>query len=779
MQIAAFLKFLEAYAARDPECPALFKAFLEEVVLGQGEGDLRRRVEAYLRNPEIKDYRLGTRFLRELAKYSIFDQLFPAEGEPVATPPSIPIPEQYRPNAQPTSGHSIDLESVIEPPEVALEEEPDEEREEMQTEGQIFGISSDKDERARARQPPRVSSILTGLRRHMPGAGDPMSATSTTGEGRAGQFLGEHGALFQRLQAIRTFPRTEDFDAGDETMDRTGPDWEVDSWYKGSRQPPLAARLDTVVKFLAEEDVDRCLNWEAKFEEVVSYLEWLADKDDRHQLDNASPRTQAMFNDAVNKAKAHVLFGEHHYNPTPLQITRPRKHPLRSTRLKWMIDGQDWPLPSRTSVPDRSTLLPRSITARPPGPVNKMLIDKPDNAQFYEQFAEDEKKWWQRIAGTNLDRLPADAENRLERDNLAYIEDQAFQSFSSDNTAGWIRTDPATGQTTLPDGTALDPSTPQSWAKERGARRAGLQQLLRALPTNSTTDDLNSPWRRLILPVPAATLLKACESADGPQWTPPSLDRAQLPEQIELDPMASTVAYRDRLRKIKRTRQLALMQVEDEQNGEGEGEGEGEGDGQPVTLLPRNLVNGGPIVGRLLDAEAKERRDLLRRSRSAVEMLKVAYRKVPRPLLKAALRLVGEGEKGDARVPEGVRLRGDEWEEVGRERLPKVVDLYEVEWLVFLTGPCVNGKNWRRRFVPDTPRDKYRLFLIFANKVQKLLEDRNPDGLFSRHDAQVEVEDLLAAINAGKDSSAVTKHEFQPHDACCWLDRMQKTGHVR
>jgi hypothetical protein len=771
MHIAAFMQFLKAYAARDPECPALFKAFLEEIVLGQGEGDLRSRVEAYLRNPQIKDYRLGIRFLRELAKYTIFDQLFPQEGEPVAIPPRALIPEQYRPTGQPTSGHSVDLESVVQPPEV-----PDEGMEEAETEGQGFETARDEHERARVHQPPQVSSILTGVRRNMPLAGDPMSATSTTGAGRAGQYLGEHGPMFQRLQAIRSFPRTEDFPDGDETMDRTGPDWEVDSWYKGSRQPPLAARLETVVNFLAEEDVDRCLNWEAKFEEVISYLKWLADEDDRHQLENAGPRTQAMFNDAVNKAKAHVLFEEHHYNPTPFEITRPRKNPVRSTRLNWMVDGQDWPLPSRTSLPDRRTLLPRSITARPTGPVNKMLVDKPDDGPLQEQFVEDEKKWWRRIAGAYLDRLPADAENRQERGNLAYVEDQSFQSFSSGDNAGWIRSDPSTGQTPLPDGTALDPGSPRSWAMERGARRAGLQQLLRALPTNPTTDELNTPWRRLILPVPAATLRKACESADGPQWTPPSLDRAQLPEQVELDPMACTVNYRDRLRQIKITRELALMQVEDEHKGEGKGEGDGRCG--PVTL-PRNLINGGPIVGGMLHAEAGGRRHLLRRCHSAVEMLKAAYRRVPRPLLKAVLRLVGEGKEGDARVPEGVSLRGDEWEQVGRERLPKLVDLDEVNWLVFLTSGCVNGKNWSRRFIPDTPRDKYRLFLIFANKVQKLLEDRNPDGLFSRHDTQVKVEDLLAAINAGKDSSAVIKHEFQPHDACCWLDRMHKSGHVR
>ncbi|KAK4105706.1 hypothetical protein N658DRAFT_463272 [Parathielavia hyrcaniae] len=553
-------------------------------------------------------------------------------------------------------------------------------------------------------------------------------------------------------------------------MDQTGPDWEANSWYKDSRQPPLAARLDTVVKFLAEEDVDRCLDWEAKFEEVVAYLEWLANQDDRHQLDNASPQTQAMFNDALNKAKAHVLFQEHHYNPTPLEIAKPRTSPLRSTRLNWMVGGQAWPLPSRTSsLPDRRTLLPRSAPPRTPGPVNRMLVDRPEDDHLYEQLAQDERQWWQPIAGNDLEHIPTNAENSQERNNMAYVEDRSFHSSAHGTNTGWIRTDPAgTGRpTSLPSGRALRPGSPKSWAMERGARRAGLQQALRALPTNPTTAELHTPWRRLVLPVPAATLRQACESADGPQWTPPSLDPSQLPEQ--LDPLQHTVDYRDRLRTIKMSRKVALMQVDAQHAGD-----------PRWPALPPNLVNGGPFARPVLDAKAEARRDMLRLCRTTVAMLEAAYRRVPRPLLEAVLRMVREGAKGDeARLPEGVELAGDEWEQVGRERRPRYLDHEEVMWLKFLTGEYVNSKNWERRFVPDTPRDKYRLFLLFAQKVQKLLDDANPQGLFSRHDAEVEVEDLLAAINAGKDSSAVTKYEFQPHDACCWLDRLNKSGHVR
>ncbi|KAK4039852.1 hypothetical protein C8A01DRAFT_46748 [Parachaetomium inaequale] len=684
----AFVQFLIDYAANDPECPLLFKEYLEDVVLKPGPVDLRRKVERHLRNPQIRDYGLGPIFLQEFEKYKMYDNVYPGPGRH-ATLGYAPIPEEFQPLEPLTPEQLSGSETVFQPPEVV-----------------DLSLDSDVDE--------------------------------------------------------------ELDETGNETVDRTGPDWEADSWYKGRLQPPLAARLDTVVKFLAEEDVDRCMDWETKLEKIVSYLEWLAHDDDMDQLEAASPRTQAMFNDAVTKAKAHVLFEKHHYDPTPLEITKPRKNPLRSTRLNWMINGQDWPLPSRNPAPDRSNLLPRPIPSRPPNPVNDMLVTRPVDRRLQEKLVEDEEEWWQRVADADLEDIPSDAEDDLERDNLAYIEDESFNTFSRDGQTGWIRTDPSTGETTLPDGAELSPGNPHSWATERGARRAGLQQMLRAFPTNRPP---NTPRRRLVFPTPAAKLRKACESADGPQWTPPSLNASELPPAEQLETMPNTVSYRERLKNIKKMRELARLRVEDEN-----------ASNPRWVTLPRNVANGGPFVWRMVDPATQASQDLLKKCRTAVKVLEAASRRVPRPLLEAVLGLVQRGVRGeflDSSVPDGVALAGDEWEQVGHETLPRYLDPEEIEWLKFLAGECVNDKNWTGRFVPDTPRDKYRLFLLFATKVQKLLDDKNPQGLFSQHNANVEVEDLLKAINAGKDSSAVTKHEFQPYDACSWLDRMKQSGHVR
>ncbi|KAK3300215.1 uncharacterized protein B0H64DRAFT_448322 [Chaetomium fimeti] len=538
------------------------------------------------------------------------------------------------------------------------------------------------------------------------------------------------------------------------------------------------ARLDTVIKFLAEEDVDRCMGWEPKFEEIVSYLEWLDLEDDRSQLFLASPQTQAMFNDAVTKAKAHVLFEKHHYDPTPLEFTKPPKSPFRSTRLSWMVNARDWPLPPHNPPPppDRSNLLPRPILPHTPGPVNSMLVDQPENSLLHGKLAEDQREWWARIIDERLDTIPPGAEDVMERLNLGYIEDHAFATFSRQgtNTGTWVTTD-ATGATILPNDKKVRPGIPLDWVQERAARRAALQQTLHALPTTpptptpTTTTTTTRSHSRLIFPTPAAVLRQTCTLADQPAWTPPQLPASQLPPDLET--MPHTVAYRARLASLKKRRELARMRVEEEHEAD-----------TSWAALPRNVVSGGPFVWRILDAEGQKDEDLLRGCWVAVEVLRAAARREPRGLVEGVVGLVERGVGGEFvnGPPEGVVvLAGDEWEVVGGERVPRLLELEEVEWLKFLGGQCVSGGNWERRAMPDTPKDKYRLFQLFATKVKKLLDDRNPQGLFSSHNANVGVEDLLKVINAGKDSSAVTKQEVKPHDACKWLDRMKQNGLLR
>ncbi|KAL2136612.1 hypothetical protein VTI74DRAFT_2641 [Chaetomium olivicolor] len=288
-------------------------------------------------------------------------------------------------------------------------------------------------------------------------------------------------------------------------------------------------------------------------------------------------------------------------------------------------------------LPDRGDLLPKAIVPRPPSPVNKMLVDRPDDVHHHTR---------------PLNRPCA-----------------------MRTSVGSVKTQPR-------------------------ARR---------LSSHNLRLRFNNPSRPLVFPSPGAVLRKACETADGPQWTPPRLECSQLPEKLET--MQATIAYRERLKHIKKMLEPAKLRAED---------------------------------------------GFQRDRRWAVA-----------------------GEFSYRAVPQDVKLASDEWEKIAKDTIHRFIDPKELPWLRFLAGECVNGKNWTGRFLPDTPKDKYKLFLIFARRVQKLLDDEDPKRLFSRHNNEVTVEELLEAINVGKDSGAVTKYGFQPYDACSWLGRMKGTGYVR
>ncbi|KAK3311802.1 hypothetical protein B0H66DRAFT_539106 [Apodospora peruviana] len=116
------------------------------------------------------------------------------------------------------------------------------------------------------------------------------------------------------------------------------------------------------------------------------------------------------------------------------------------------------------------------------------------------------------------------------------------------------------------------------------------------------------------------------------------------------------------------------------------------------------------------------------------------------------------GEFQDGYVPPEVELGADLFVRSGNmTRSPKLMDLEDLQW------DELPGDEVRQRRELDEAR---------------LLDDMDPESLFNRNNEKgVTVEQLLEMINdgAGEDSRCT----FMPCDACCWLDRMHRSGHVR
>ncbi|KAK4147774.1 uncharacterized protein C8A04DRAFT_8804 [Dichotomopilus funicola] len=557
------------------------------------------------------------------------------------------------------------------------------------------------------------------------------------------------------------------------------------SWYAGRRQPPLEALLDSIVNFFTHESSDSCKNWGTKAEKVVTYLEWLAFDDDQIQLHIAPPVTRALFNEVLKKATVQVLSEElEHIKPTVVaapwsRTTTTTTIPLRSTRLDWMITGKDQTYrPALTGQQQQTLLLPKPVQPRPPTQVNSMLIDQPENARFHYTLLEDEQYWWRSLFTSDPDNAPPPPgiEDPTEVGNLAKIEDETFNAFFSVLSGAWTATNPKLGWAAFVQSVKPAENIAQNWAQERGIRRAVFQLALRAVsdrPSMLTAPPSSSSFKlptrhRIIFPVPAATLRKAREAADVPAWIMPCVPECHATARA-------------------RARARALAGAEAGSGSEEEATKAGPRETFETmrsVILPVNLVLGAPIVWRGVTRQMQEAERLRTQCQTVAKLLQAAQDRAPRPLLRDVLGLVKRGVEGafvDESLPFGVQLAMDEWVggDVG-DRRPKMLDGGDLEWLRFLAGEGANEKNRTGRFVLDEPRERYRLFLLFASKVQKLLDDKNPEGLFARHDAQVKVEDLLAAINAGKDSNnTVDKYQFSPAEACAWLDRMRVTGHVK
>ncbi|KAK4444059.1 hypothetical protein QBC34DRAFT_335695 [Podospora aff. communis PSN243] len=523
-----------------------------------------------------------------------------------------------------------------------------------------------------------------------------------------------------------------------------------DSWYRGRRQPPLRERLEHTKRFLADEDVDRCATWNRQFDEIIDYLEWLKTEDDAEQLAKAPDETRALFDEVVAMAKTHLYFENHKHGIAPLEISPPPTVPKRPTRLDWAVKIENWPGPSLQPAVQKLDL-PRPLLPRPVQPVNTMS----STSEAAQSFARDTAQFWDPHRGEEAVDEP---------DNLAVVEAKEFDDCTEEGRTEGVRRDAFTRQIILPDknGTPVTQGDEKAWAKEHGARRAALQYMLRRFNAKEQRG-LPLAMGRVTLPLDPGVLEMAREGARRPQWEAPSIPRDQMPVQLDNQPYL--VSYKRYLSDLYAERHRAATLFYAKRTIR-----------KGNVLLPQNLVIGGPYIWAKLDEQAQNEADMFNQCQTAFGVLKDANRRAPRKLLQDMIDLVGRGLSGEFKthnVPYEIQLQPEELNKVNDANLPRYLDPEEIRWIKYL-----GTDSWTTDVTPNMPKDKYRLFLIFAARVQKLLDDRNPNSLFGTGDTYVTVEQLLQVLNAGAGSSAVDKVEFGPFDAVAWLTRLGETGHV-
>ncbi|KAJ9133016.1 hypothetical protein NKR23_g11034 [Pleurostoma richardsiae] len=516
-----------------------------------------------------------------------------------------------------------------------------------------------------------------------------------------------------------------------------------DHEFSGQRQPPVGMRLRHVLNFLADEDVDRCMYWEVRFREAKEYLQYLQDNMQNLKM---GERTKAMLRTALDRVKVHEKFEDYHYNTyvkyrpfDPEKVPKPKP---------FLADDPEYPVEFAGRRDRAKEKLPHALLRRPLDRINKLWIESDyKDAQLegarlraVETLAADEDRWW-----NQRDAVPGDL-------NTSFVESKTYEKCLAEK-AGWNRDTPHENTLPFPNGQPGH-RTPEHFARERGARRAGIQTVLRSM-TNDVNRLADSRWRRVTIPNPPELLQKVREEAEGPSGNVipiKTVDIARLPRSgLETHPYTYWMSVYWRAHDICRREAREVVEEEQKKN---------------ENWMSPPLSDRGPYVYRGVPASVQRDQDMHKRLSALLKMVERQINVAPRPLMESFGKYVKMGMYG----------RGPPPAELGGKGLPLIKEA-DVRWIEHLTRNSINVSMNGKLY----PRGK--LFLTFYERLMRLMDDVSPQALWPTAESKVPVERLLEVMNRGlgepETNNEVTKTKFLIYDVLMWLDRLAKAGRCR
>ncbi|KAK2021460.1 hypothetical protein LX32DRAFT_604724 [Colletotrichum zoysiae] len=525
--------------------------------------------------------------------------------------------------------------------------------------------------------------------------------------------------------------------------------------YQGWRIHSPLVQLIRIKNFLADEDVDRTIDWERKFAEIGHFLQHCL------RMEGATRRKwYGDLNECINMLHAHHIFEEYHYGETKLVVDFPRRSGA-STRLPPPADGRDIVAAAkRPEEPVRPRYLlhrvPESVQDvdyQIPGPLLRTMFmtwfrqdgnlvwaadpagPRPGSGQRGQVFryrpdfnmALTEDEWFARCMGGG----PEATSCALRGEANFYILHNEFvagevSEVVEDRGGGGGRTHAA--QTFYPEGEAQ-----QRFARYRGAKRAALQQCLSHFDGVENVA-IQSPFRRLVLP-PTRRQRERAEAEAGVGIVYKPLAIRAPPEDAKLDPLG-LVYWHARLRENHAARAAALGEkVAASHRRRLAGEQQHERD---TVLLPDNFL--GPVTPFHLLRES-ERRLMARHTLLATlrDRLRRALARNPRQMLEG---VVENMERGLALEPS---WNMDEELLAHKERHGEFLEVNDRElyWVDFVCGPSTNVKTQREALPRLGPA-----FGVFAARVQALLDEPSRECLFAVQKRGVGLRQVTLAVNA-------------------------------
>ncbi|UZP34027.1 hypothetical protein NXS19_001843 [Fusarium pseudograminearum] len=371
------------------------------------------------------------------------------------------------------------------------------------------------------------------------------------------------------------------------TMELTHPDFHLYP-YKGWKVEQPTVLLHRARNFLADEDIDRTLDWSQKFAELSEYFSYL--------LHNwQGEEWGAELHEVIDMLHTHWVYEQYHYGAPKLNLNFNNVWPKQSKRLP-PIPGTDCPVENLDGAED-GDLGERKLLLNKICPAIDVHYKVPSKAlpKYIELYTADAPHTW-RVPFESIS--PSQGLMNLEND----MYEKCVFSNMSDTCKGL-----ETAEAKFKSEYGKEPfgfETLEAFAALRGTRRAALQQTLSPL-NNAENLAVCNIFRTLILP-PA----KIPEKPDAGIILP-TMQVAEVPQKESRDPFGYTLAHRWYMRADQHWGDWAYEHAVKECHGHRLWEERKE----PIMDLPRNFK--GPYVHDFLDHEMKK----------AVLLLKMLFEK--------------------------------------------------------------------------------------------------------------------------------------------------------
>ncbi|KAF7548358.1 hypothetical protein G7046_g8705 [Stylonectria norvegica] len=537
--------------------------------------------------------------------------------------------------------------------------------------------------------------------------------------------------------------------------------------YKGWKIDSPKINLIRAKNFLADEDIDRTVDWEGKFGELAEYFSYLIHN---HQGEDWGHDLK----EAIEMLHTHWVYEKYHYGRPRLNLDFPNVWPKHSRRLPpqpgYNIGASAEERPETEDMGKRQLLFNKVTGAHDA----QYGFSKPRLQGLYmKEFEADAKLYWlesflpEHVRPVREDDLSHDESERPF--NMVKCENDMYEYCMRGDirvTAAMLAGDanfqcsPSEDVVRHPDGkqTATAKSL-EAFSRFRGARRAALQQCLNKYD-NSENDVSCTAWRILQLPEPVVP--KKDEPDAGIIF--PHMEVNSFPEKAARDPFRWTVghnwytaedwqwAYWVRPHAVKGA-YVHKKNIKRE---------------APIMDLPENYK--GPFEDTAMDHEMTTVLETLQDCRIVLQRLRRTQKRAPRNLLKTVLNFVKAGLEGKAWENLGLQFRYLEFVQDGSFELAHLRSR-ELYWLDYLGDESVNALM----FEEQESRGPYAE--LFRRRVESMMEDISPKALFCGRDG-VPFSVFLKELNLDAKGPAKA-YPFTYHEALGEAEAYSKTGAIR